>query len=102
MPGVFSLDVRRARKGDCFLLHYGTKKEPKLALIDGGPTNVYRPHLKPRLEEIRNARGVAANKPLILDLLMVSHVDDDHIQGILELMGELKDARMNHTPPFVK
>jgi beta-lactamase superfamily II metal-dependent hydrolase len=102
MPGVFSLDVRRARKGDCLLLHYGTKKDPKLALIDGGPTNVYRPHLKPRLEEIRTARGVAANKPLIVDLLMVSHVDDDHIQGILELMGELKTAQMERRPQLVK
>jgi beta-lactamase superfamily II metal-dependent hydrolase len=102
MPGVFSLDVRRARKGDCLLLHYGTKKEPKLALVDGGPTNVYRPHLKPRLEELRKARGVAANKPLILDFLMVSHVDDDHIQGILELMGELKTAQMEKRPQLVK
>src|SRR5262245_58979346 len=102
MPGLFSLDVRRARKGDCLLLHYGTKKEPKLALIDGGPTNVYRPHLRPRLEEIRKARGIAANKPLIVDLLMVSHVDDDHIQGILELMSELKTAQMEKVPQLVK
>lgn len=102
MPGVFSLDVRRARKGDCLLLHYGTKNDPKLALIDGGPTNVYRPHLRPRIEEIRKSRGVAANKPLIVDLLMVSHVDDDHIQGILELMGELKTAQMEKRPQLVK
>jgi hypothetical protein len=102
MPGVFSLDVRRARKGDCLLLHYGTKDKPKLALIDGGPSNVYRPHLRPRLEELRTARGVADNQPLIVDLLMVSHVDDDHIQGILELMGELKDAQMQHRPQPVR
>lgn len=102
MPGVFSLDVRRARKGDCLLLHYGTNKEPKLALIDGGPRNVYRPHLRPRLEEIRKARGVAPNKPLIVDLLMVSHVDDDHIQGILELMDELKTSLMLKNPQLVK
>ena len=34
---MFSLDVRRARKGDCLLLHYGTKEDPHLILIDGGP-----------------------------------------------------------------
>ena len=47
----FTLDVRRARKGDCLILHYGSKDDPGLALIDGGPSNVYKPHLKPRLAE---------------------------------------------------
>ena len=28
---IFSLDVRRARKGDCLLLHFGTKAKPGLA-----------------------------------------------------------------------
>jgi hypothetical protein len=86
---IFSLDVRRARKGDCLLLHFGSKKEPGLALIDGGPANVYGPHLKPRLVEIRQARKLDAGMPLPLDLMMVSHVDDDHIRGILDLTREL-------------
>ena len=34
---IFSLDVRRARKGDCLLLHFGSKDEPGLVMIDGGP-----------------------------------------------------------------
>ena len=46
---IFSLDVRRARKGDCLMVHYGSKDDPGLALIDGGPAQVYKPHLKPRL-----------------------------------------------------
>ena len=78
---IFSLDVRRARKGDCLILHYGTKSKPGLVLIDGGPAQVYGPHLKPRLEEIRKARRLAESEPLTVDLLMVSHVDDDHING---------------------
>jgi hypothetical protein len=88
---IFSLDVRRARKGDCLLLHYGTAAEPALALIDGGPSRVYGPHLKPRLIEIREARDIADDRPLPIDLLMVSHVDDDHIQGILDLTRELRE-----------
>ena len=55
---IFTLDVRRARKGDCLILHYGSKDDPGLMLIDGGPANVYKPHLKPRLAEIRKARGL--------------------------------------------
>jgi hypothetical protein len=46
----FSLDVIRARKGDCLLLHYGTAADPRLIIIDGGPANVYRPQLRRRIE----------------------------------------------------
>jgi hypothetical protein len=99
---IFSLDVRRARKGDCLLLHYGSKNEPGLVMIDGGPRGVYGPHLKPRLKQIRKARGLPDNKPLQVDLLMVSHVDDDHIQGILELTKELLEAQREHKPQYVQ
>ena len=82
---ILSLDVRRARKGDCMLLHYGSNDDPRLVMIDGGPAGVYSPHLRPRLIEIREARGLATEDPLPVDLLMISHVDDDHIRGILDL-----------------
>src|SRR5262245_44014035 len=82
---IFSLDIRRARKGDCLLLHFGTKLKPGLIMIDGGPKSVYAPHLKPRLQEIRKARDLDAKAALPVDVLMVSHVDDEHIQGILDL-----------------
>jgi beta-lactamase superfamily II metal-dependent hydrolase len=90
---IFTLDVRRARKGDCLIVHYGTKTEPGLMLIDGGPADVYKPHLKPRLAEIRKARGLAANATLPVDLLMVSHIDDDHIKGVLELTKEMIETQ---------
>ena len=95
---IFTLDVRRARKGDCLILHYGSKNDPGLALIDGGPSNVYKPHLKPRLAEIRKARGLAAEASLPVDLLMVSHIDDDHIKGVLELTKELIEAKSAQRP----
>ena len=89
---IFSLDVRRARKGDCLLLHFGSAGNPGLVIIDGGPKAVYVPHLRPRLMKIREMRGLELHQPLPVDLLMVSHVDDDHIQGILDLTAELRDA----------
>jgi hypothetical protein len=96
---IFSLDVRRARKGDCLLLHYGTAHDPGLIVIDGGPKSVYGPHLKPRLLDIRKARRLDAQQTLPVDLLMVSHVDDDHIQGILDLTRDLREAS---GVPFVR
>ncbi|ACK86375.1 hypothetical protein [Methylorubrum extorquens] len=94
---IFSLDVRRARKGDCLLLHWGHPDDPGLVLIDGGPAAVYRSHLLPRLREIRSKRPDPA-RPLAIDLLIVSHVDDDHIHGILDLTGELVEAQDERRP----
>ena len=30
-------------------------------MIDGGPRDVYKPHLRPRIEQVRDARGLAEN-----------------------------------------
>jgi hypothetical protein len=95
---LFSLDVIRARKGDCLIVHYGSKDDPRLVMIDGGPRGVYGPHLRPRLEKIKEARGLGKQEPLAVDLLMVSHVDDDHIQGILDLTRDL----IQDNPQFVQ
>ena len=70
-------------KGDCLLLHYGTSDEPALALIDGGPGGVYKPFLKPRLEALRDERGLSEAQSLPVDLCMLSHIDDDHVVGLV-------------------
>jgi len=99
---IFSLDVIRARKGDCLILHYGTPDDPHLVMIDGGPKGVYTPHLKPRIQQIKDARGLGKDEPLPVDLMMVSHVDDDHIQGILELTNEMIAADMKKQAQLVQ
>lgn len=88
----FSLDVQRARKGDCLLIHYGSCDKPGLALIDGGPSQVYKSYLQPRLAQLRKARGLGADAALDIDLLVVSHIDDDHVNGIIDLTEELVNA----------
>jgi hypothetical protein len=99
---IFSLEVRRARKGDCLLLHFGANHDPGLIIIDGGPKNVYKPHLKPRLEQIRTIRGLSNQDSLPVDLLMISHVDDDHIQGVLELTREMIEAHEEQKPQLLR
>ena len=85
---IFSLDVLRAGKGDCLMLHYGSAKDPHLILIDGGPAGVYKLQLRPRLDLVRGARNLDPADPLPVDVVMVSHIDGDHIKGILDLTAE--------------
>lgn len=96
-----TLEVRRARKGDCLLLHYGSKADPRLMLIDGGPSSVYKPQLRPRLEEIRKKRKLTDDDALPVDVVMVSHIDDDHIKGILDLTNELRNQESNSEAQFL-
>jgi beta-lactamase superfamily II metal-dependent hydrolase len=99
---ILTLEVRRAKKGDCLLLHYGTKAAPKLMLIDAGPAGVYQPQLVPRLDAIRRARQLADQDTLLVDVIMVSHVDDDHIKGILELTRKLTTQKHDQEPLYLK
>src|SRR5262245_16432799 len=86
---VFTLEIIRAKYGDCLLLHYGTTDAPALALIDGGPSGVYEEFLKPRLEALRDERGLSPAQSLPIDLCMLSHIDDDHALGLVGLTKEL-------------
>ena len=85
---LFSLQALKANEGDCLLLHWGSKANPRLAVIDGGPGNIFETSLSPRLEQIRVARGLAQ---LAIDLVVVSHIDNDHITGIKKLFAKLAD-----------
>ncbi len=92
------LETLRAKYGDSLLLHFGTKKKPQLAVIDGGPPSVYNDALKPRLEAIRKERKLSQNEPLEIELRMVSHIDEDHIAGILQLVRKVKDLKDSKQP----
>src|SRR5215210_7549983 len=90
---IFSLEALRARHGDSLLLHFGTPDKPEHVLIDGGPGVSYGDALKPRLQAMRTALQTMGrleeDYPLPLRLMMVSHIDDDHIGGLLGLTREL-------------
>ncbi|MCR8547434.1 hypothetical protein M4578_06315 [Salipiger sp. P9] len=84
---MLTLEILRARHGDCLIVHYGETDAPRMILIDGGPSKVWNV-LKPRLEELREELLLDEDESLNLELMMVSHVDDDHINGILDLTRE--------------
>ena len=80
---MFTLEALQADDGDCLLLHYGSDEDRNLILIDGGPRGIYKTILKERLDQLRGD-GV-----LNLRMVMVSHIDLDHITGILDLFKNL-------------
>lgn len=84
---IFTLEALRARFGDSLLLHYGDKKAPKLIVIDGGPAGVYPDSLRPRLDQLRKGQT------LPIQLLMVSHIDGDHISGVIALTQDMIAAQ---------
>ena len=86
---IFTLEALEAKHGDALLLHYGTKSAPRLIVIDGGPRGTYKKSVQPRLEEIRKARGGT----LEIRMLMVSHVDEDHITGVLDFTADMKQKQ---------
>jgi hypothetical protein len=83
-------EALQAKHGDSLLLRYDHKGETRLWVIDGGPRGVFNDRLQPRLEELRGD-----DESLRVDLAMVSHIDDDHIAGMVEMTRQLvrlKDA----------
>ena len=92
---MLKLHVLQARFGDCLVLEYGTPDEPRAMLVDGGPSRTYKATLRPFLLEL------AARVPR-LDAAMLSHVDDDHLVGLRDLLLELRGQRDLHQPPLIE
>ncbi|HEX8572445.1 MAG TPA: hypothetical protein VF759_06815 [Allosphingosinicella sp.] len=84
---MFRLEALQARHGDCLLLHWGEGDDHKVALIDGGPEGTYRTVLRPRLEALAGELG---KERVPLELMMLSHIDDDHINGLLDLADDVE------------
>lgn len=82
------LKVFPAANGDCLLLKLTNNKFNKNILIDGGKGVLCHRKLKRELESIKN------NKQYI-DLLVLTHIDDDHISGILKVYKDKKIDKTN-------
>jgi beta-lactamase superfamily II metal-dependent hydrolase len=72
------ITVFQSHKGDCLLLE-GSKGTT--VLVDGGMLGSYNEHVAPSL-------GAMREQDRRLDLVYVSHIDEDHIAGILRLMDD--------------
>lgn len=98
---LFTLEALDASEGDCLLLLYGTARRPRLVAIDGGPRATCSRALLPRLLALR-AAFPRPDAPLPLELLVVTHVDSDHIAGVVALTGQLREIQDSAAePPIV-
>jgi hypothetical protein len=85
----FVFEALNAAEGDCLLLHHGPAGARRHVVIDGGPRATWSCSLNPRLEELRAEHGLDAGAPLLLELLVVTHIDNDHIQGVEAMLEDL-------------
>src|SRR6185436_14686047 len=79
------LTLLPSNKGDCMLLEASDKTT---ILIDGGMPDSYVRHVREFLGKWRQANNRK------LDLVYLSHIDEDHIGGILQLVDDLVDWRV--------
>jgi len=77
---MFRIDMLPAREGDCLIVSYGSEESPHRILIDGGRKATYS-DLKGYLSSLPESERV-------FELLIVSHVDRDHIEGVLALFDD--------------
>ena len=74
------LRVFHASDGDCLLLSSGGST-PRRILVDGGRQASYEKNTRDFLGGLRTANEK-------IDVICVSHIDDDHITGVLQLVED--------------
>jgi metallo-beta-lactamase superfamily protein len=80
------LQIFQSSHGDCILLE---STDGKRILCDGGMKNAMVEFVAPELDKMRRAEP---GRPI--DLVYVSHVDEDHISGVLQLLNDEAEWRV--------
>ena len=88
------LTVFQSGKGDCLLLE---GEDGRRMLVDGGMRAAYSEHVAPALGKLRK-------KGELIDVVYVSHIDQDHISGVLQMMDDevawrIHDYQVKHGNP---
>jgi beta-lactamase superfamily II metal-dependent hydrolase len=76
--GRLDIEMLPARHGDAILLGWGAADDRHYMLVDGGPAPAYA-SVAARLSELAGTG---------LDLLVLTHVDGDHIEGTILLVND--------------
>ena len=84
---MFRIEMLPAGQGDCLWIEYGKPESPYRILIDGGTAHSYE-HLRRRIESLPPRRRR-------FELLIITHLDADHIGRALELLDDLDDLNLH-------
>ena len=80
---ILRLEMLPAAEGDALVVSYGDEEDPHYILIDGGRRSTYL-HMRNRILDIPlNDDGKRR-----IELLIVTHIDADHIEGIICLLQD--------------
>lgn len=79
----FSVEMLPARQGDALWIEYGDEKSPSRFLIDGG----FRTTVRVVTERIEKLAAQSDSGFCHFELGVVSHIDADHIEGIIEILS---------------
>jgi hypothetical protein len=77
---MFHIEMLPAAHGDCLWIEYGSGQEVHRILIDGGPAHTY-PTLRERISHLPAGERH-------FDLLVITHIDADHIEGVVRLLQD--------------
>jgi hypothetical protein len=77
---LFSIEMFPAQQGDALWIEYGSRASPHRLLIDGGTP--------PTVDPLRERILGLAPGDRHFDLIAVTHVDTDHIGGMLRLLAD--------------
>jgi ribonuclease BN (tRNA processing enzyme) len=83
---LLKLIVVQAQFGDCLLLQSYNEDKNNFILVDGGTSQTYEKDLKFVISKLRS-------KQKKVDLVILSHIDNDHILGLLDLFEDIKRNR---------
>ncbi|HET9228970.1 MAG TPA: hypothetical protein VFR31_19995 [Thermoanaerobaculia bacterium] len=83
---MLTIEMLPAQYGDCLWIEYGDKRAPRRILVDCGMKSTYR-LLSKRLKKA---------PALSFELLVLTHVDADHIQGSIPLLQDFGPERFQN------
>lgn len=82
MADTFEVTMLPASEGDCLVLRYGPSGAERRVIIDTGRKSTY--------SELKKALPKPADRAI--ELLVISHVDRDHIEGAVDLLEDDKSS----------
>ena len=76
----FNIEMLPARHGDCLWIEYGEDAGTNRILVDGGPVATFK--------DLSHRIALMPAGEKAFELVVLSHVDADHIEGLVRLFAE--------------